>query len=418
MGFHHKDFRETSCWTCGKSSLILQAFLMRKPVYLDNNATTAVDPAVFEAMVPWLRDRYGNPSSIYEAGREARDAVEDSRARVATLLDARPEEIFFTSCGTESINTAILSACALDPDRKRMITSAVEHSATLKLCDSLTRRGYHVVRLGVDKQGHISLDELAEEIDEETCLVSLLWANNETGVLNPVEEICGICHDKGVPLHLDAVQAVGKLPVSVQTPGLSFLSLSGHKLHAPKGIGGLFASRRMRFTPLLRGSQEEGRRGGTENVASIVAMGFAAEQASGFLDEEQTRIRSLRDRFELGVLDTIKGATVNGDREKRLPNTTNLAFEGIEAEGALMLLDQAGVCCSAGSACTAGSVSPSHVLQAMGLDAAHARASLRFSFGRFNTEEEATAALQTLADVVDKLRREHPKGAGPVLHSA
>jgi cysteine desulfurase len=390
---------------------------MRNPIYLDNNATTAVDPAVFDAMVPWLRDHYGNPSSIYASGRAARSAVEEARSRVATLIDARPEEIFFTSCGTESINTAILSACSLDPDRRRVITSAVEHSATLKLCDSLARKGYEIVRLGVDKQGHVSLDELAGEIDEETCLVSLLWANNETGVLNPVEEIAALCLEKGVPLHLDAVQVVGKLPVSVQMPGLSFLSLSGHKLHAPKGIGAIYASRRVRFTPLLRGSQEEGRRGGTENVASIVAMGFAAGEATKFLEEEQTRVRALRDRFECGVLETIEGVAVNGDREKRLPNTTNLAFEGIEAEGALMLLDQAGVCCSAGSACTAGSVSPSHVLQAMGLDAAHARASLRFSFGRFNTEEETTTALQILAGVVEKLRRESPRAAGPVLRS-
>jgi cysteine desulfurase len=390
---------------------------MRNPIYLDNNATTAVDPAVFDAMVPWLRDHYGNPSSIYASGRAARSAVEEARSRVATLIDARPEEIFFTSCGTESINTAILSACSLDPDRRRVITSAVEHSATLKLCDSLARKGYEIVRLGVDKHGHVSLDELAGEIDEETCLVSLLWANNETGVLNPVEEIAALCLEKGVPLHLDAVQVVGKLPVSVQMPGLSFLSLSGHKLHAPKGIGAIYASRRVRFTPLLRGSQEEGRRGGTENVASIVAMGFAAGEATKFLEEEQTRVRALRDRFECCVLETIEGVAVNGDREKRLPNTTNLAFEGIEAEGALMLLDQAGVCCSAGSACTAGSVSPSHVLQAMGLDAAHARASLRFSFGRFNTEEETTTALQILAGVVEKLRRESPRAAGPVLRS-
>lgn len=391
---------------------------MRKPIYLDNNATTAVDPSVFEAMVPWLRDYYGNPSSIYSAGRAAREAIENARAQVAGLINARPEEILFTSCGTESINTAILSAAMLDPDRKRVITSAVEHSATLKLCDSLARRGYEIVRLGVDKLGHISLEELAAEINEETCLVSLLWANNETGVLNPVEEISAICQEGGVPLHLDAVQAVGKLPVSAQLPGLSFLSISGHKIHAPKGIGALFASRRMRFTPMLRGSQEEGRRGGTENVASIVAMGFAAEKAQEFLEEEQTHVRALRDQFEREVLDLIEGVAVNGNRDKRLPNTTNLAFEGIEAEGALMLLDQAGVCCSAGSACTSGSVSPSHVLQAMGLDAAHARASLRFSFGRFNTSEEVTAALQILAQVVEKLRREYPKGAGPVLRSA
>lgn len=391
---------------------------MRTPIYLDNNATTAVDPAVFDAMVPWLRDHYGNPSSVYGAGRAAREAVEQARSRVAGLLGAEPGEIFFTSCGTESINTAILSACALDPDRRRVITSAVEHSATLKLCDALARRGYEIVRLGVNRLGHINLEELAAELDEETCLVSLLWANNETGVLNPVEKIAAICADKGVPLHLDAVQVVGKLPVSVRLPGLSFLSLSGHKLHAPKGVGALFASRRMRFTPMLRGSQEEGRRGGTENVASIVAMGHAAGIAADFIEEEQTRVRSLRDHFESAVLERIAGVVVNGDTGQRLPNTTNLAFDGIEAEGALMLLDREGICCSAGSACTSGSVSPSHVLQAMGLDAAHARASLRFSFGRFNSQEEANAALEALCAVVEKLRAERPQSAGPVLQSA
>jgi cysteine desulfurase len=391
---------------------------MGTTIYLDNNATTAVDPEVFAAMVPWLRDYYGNPSSLYSAGRSARAAVETARGQLAGLLDCQAEEIFFTSCGTESINTAILSAAALDPDRKRVVTSAVEHSATLKLCDALARRGYEIVRLGVDARGHLSLADLAGAIDDETCLVSLLWANNETGVLNPVEEIASLCQEKGVPLHLDAVQVAGKLPVSTRLPGLSLLSISGHKLHAPKGVAALFASRRMRFTPLLRGSQEEGRRGGTENVASIVAFGAAAGRAQLFLAEEQTRVRALRDEFEQGVLSGISGVAVNGDPLHRLPNTSNLAFEGIEAEGALMLLDQAGLCCSAGSACTAGSVSPSHVLQAMGLDAAHARASLRFSFGRFNSAAEVPLALRILREVVEKLRRERPIGAGPVLHSA
>lgn len=387
-------------------------------LYLDNNATTAVDPAVVEAMLPWLRDGFGNPSSPYAPGRRARAAVENSRAQVAALLGVEPAEVVFTSCGTESINTAILSACALDPDKRRIVTSAVEHSATLKLCDHLARRGYEIIRLGVDSRGHLDLGELAKALDEETAVVSLLWANNETGVLFPVREIGEICARAGVPLHVDAVQAVGKIPLDGAWPGLSFLSLSGHKLHAPKGVGALYVSRRMRFHPLLRGSQEENRRGGTENVASIVALGAACALAAEHLATEQTAVRSLRDSFEQGILARLPDTRVNGDREARLPNTSNLCLPGIEAEGALILLDEAGLCCSAGSACTAGSVSPSHVLQAMGLDSVDARSSLRFSFGRFNTPSEVERAIEVVTGVVGKLRRENPLLADPVIRAA
>jgi cysteine desulfurase len=387
-------------------------------LYLDNNATTAIDPAVVEAMLPWLQEGFGNPSSAYGPGRRARAAVENARNQVAGLLGTEATEIVFTSCGTESINTAILSACALDPDKRRIVTSAVEHSATLKLCDHLARRGYEIVRLGVDSSGQLDLAELEDSLDDETAVVSLLWANNETGVLFPVEKIGAICATAGVPLHVDAVQAVGKLPLAGAWPGLSFLSLSGHKLHAPKGIGALYVSRRVRFHPLLRGSQEESRRGGTENVASIVALGRACELAAGHLVAEQTAVRELRDRFEEQILDTVAEARVNGDREHRLPNTANLCFPGIEAEGALILLDEAGLCCSAGSACTSGAVTPSHVLQAMGLDAETARSSLRFSFGRFNTAAEVDEAVELVSRVVAKLRRENPRLADPVIRAA
>jgi cysteine desulfurase len=374
------------------------------PLYLDNNATTQIDPVVLEAMLPWLQDGYGNPSSVYGLGRAAHAAIETARAQVATLLGARESDVIFTSCGTESINTAILSACSLDPDKRTIITSAVEHSATLKLCDHLARRGYEIVRLPVDDQGHLSIDALREAITEETAVVSLLWANNETGVLFPVEQIAQLCRERRVLLHFDAVQVPGKLPIDFQKLEADFLSISGHKLHAPKGIGALAVHRRVKFQPLLRGSQEESRRGGTENVASIVALGAAAEQALQHLPLEETTIRSWRDRFEQTLLETVPETLVNGDRIHRLPNTSNLSFSGIEAEGALLLLDEAGLCCSAGSACTSGSVAPSHVLMAMGCSRDRARASLRFSFGRLQTEADIDAALEIIPEVIAKLR--------------
>lgn len=385
-------------------------------IYLDNNATTQVDPAVVDAMLPWLRDHYGNPSSAYRAGKRALDAIEQARERVATLLGCDASEILFTSCGSESINTAIQSAVAVDPDRTHVITTAVEHSATMKLCEHLARRGLEVTWLPVDASGHLDLARLEKAIRPDTALVSLLWANNETGVLFPVERIAEICRAKKVLFHCDAVQAVGKIPLRLADAGIHFLSLSGHKLHAPKGVGVLYVSKRVRFTPWLRGSQENARRGGTQNVASIVALGKAAEIAAENLAEEETRVRALRDRFEAGILARVSGVTVNGDREARLPNTTNLAFDGIEAEGALILLDERGVCCSAGSACTSGSVHPSHVLKAMGCSNDRARASLRFSFGRFNTDADIDAALEIVPAVVEKLRAANP--AGPVIRAS
>lgn len=381
-------------------------------IYLDNNATTRIDPAVFDTMVPWLRDGYGNPSSVYELGRRAAAALDEARSRVAALAGCRDSEILFTSCGTESINTAFTSALAVDPDKQHIVTSSVEHSATVKLCEYLARRGYEITWLPVDRLGHIDPAELEAAIRPDTALVSLLWANNETGVLFPVEEIAAIAQRQKATLHIDAVQAFGKLPVRLEDSGIHFLSMSGHKIHAPKGVGALYASRRARFTPLLRGSQEDTRRGGTQNVASIVGFGKAAELAQAHLGDDS--VQRLRDRFEKRLLAEIPGCALNGDPVHRLPNTSNLSFDGIESETALLLLDQKGICCSAGSACSSGSVHPSHVLKAMGLSNERARASLRFSFGRFNTEAEVDTASAVIPAVVEKLRSMAP-GASPVL---
>lgn len=381
-------------------------------LYLDNNATTKVDPAVVEAMLPWLSEQYGNPSSAYRIGKAASKAVAHAREQVAALIGAEPSEILFTSCGTESINTAINSAGSQSLDHTHLITSTVEHSATLKLSDYLAQRGYEITRLSVDSAGHLDLARLEKSLRSDTALVSLLWANNETGVLFPIQEIAALCHAKRVPFHADAVQAVGKIPVNVLDLGVSMLSVSGHKLHAPKGIGALFISKRLRYLPLLRGSQESARRGGTENVASIVAMGKAAEIALDHIAEEQTRVRKFRDEFEKAILERVPRTEVNGDLINRLPNTSNLSFEGVESEGALILLDDRGICCSAGSACTSGSVHPSHVLKAMGMSNDRARASLRFSFGRFNHAEEIPTAIEAVVEIVAKLRKLTP--AGPV----
>jgi cysteine desulfurase len=375
---------------------------MSRTIYLDNNATTQVDPEVFDAMVPWLKDEYGNPSSSYALGRRASEAIEESRRQLAGLVGTSSEEILFTSCGTESINTAILSCLAIDPDRRHIVTSAVEHSATIKLCEHLDKRGYEITWLPVDSQGLLDPQAVESAIREDTAVVSLLWANNETGVLFPVEEIASITASKKVSLHVDAVQAVGKIPMNLATLGAQFVSLSGHKLHAAKGIGALAVSRRSRFTPLLRGSQEDARRGGTQNVASIVGFGKAAEIAAR--DNNHTFVKSLRDQFEDHMLQHVPGVEINGHRNQRLPNTSNLTFEGLESEGALILLGEKGICCSAGSACTSGSVHPSHVLRAMGLSNDRARASLRFSFGRLNTREDLEEACGIIPPVVEKLR--------------
>ena len=384
-------------------------------LYFDNNATTALDPAVVEAMLPYLTEFYGNPSSAYSFGSRVGRALDTAREQVAALIGCEPREIIFTSCGTEGNNTALASALAADRDRKHVVTTSVEHSATKNYCEQLARRGYEITWLPVDEMGRVDLRDAADAIRDDTAVVSVMWANNETGVLYPIEELAQLARAKGAFLHTDAVQAIGKIPVDVKSAPIHFLSLSGHKLHAPKGVGALYVDRRCRFTPLLiGGSQENGRRAGTQNVASIVALGKAAELAGAALAAERTFVKALRDRFENALLAEIPGAAVNGDPEYRLPNTSNLHLPGVEGEALLVLLDKAGVCASAGSACTTGSLHPSHVLTAMGFSAERARASLRFSFGRFNNLDEIERGIRIVGDSVARLHALAPAALAAV----
>jgi cysteine desulfurase len=376
-----------------------------KIIYLDNNATTQVDPAVVEEMLPFLTTSYGNPSSGYKFGAEARKGIDRARERTAALLGCEPSEIVFTSCGTESNNAAINSALQFDPRGKHIVTSAVEHSSALRHCQDIARRGCEVTFLGVDKDGNVDLAELEEAIRPDTAIVSLMWANNETGVIFPVEKIAEICHAKRALFHTDAVQAVGKIPIRLRDPAANFLSLSAHKFHGPKGVGALYVNRRSRFHPsIIGGGQENGRRAGTENVASIVALGKAAERAAESMEEEQTRVRAMRDRFEKAICERVNGVSINGAGATRLPNTCSLSFDGIDSSAALMLLDRHSICCSAGSACRTGSQEASHVLRAMKLGEERARGSLRFSFGRFNPESDVDRAIEINPKVIAKLR--------------
>ena len=387
----------------------------QKLYYFDNNATTRVAPEVVEAMLPFLTEMWGNPSSAYRFGKDVARHVEAARERCAALIHAEPKEIVFTSCGTESNNTAIHSALALDPRRRHVLTTAVEHSANIKYGEFLQRRGYEVTYLPVESDGSIDIHVLDQSIRPDTAMVSIMWANNETGVVFPIEELAAICRSRGVLFHTDAVQTPGKLKLDVKSTGVDFLSLSAHKLHAPKGIGLLYVKRRTRFQPyLIGGHQERGRRGGTENVAQMVAFGRAAELAMATLNDENTRVRTLRDRLEQTILKTIPDTFRNGAREPRLPNTTNISFDFVEAEAILTMLDQVGICASSGSACTTGSVEPSHVLTAMGVPPRRARGSVRFSLGIYNTDAEVDYLVSQLPGIVSKLRtisplsREHP----------
>ena len=388
----------------------------RRIYYFDNNATTRVAPEVVAAMSPCFTEFWGNPSSAYGFGSQVAKLVDEAREKTAALLNADPREILFTSCGTESNNTAFHSALVTQPGKRHVVTTAVEHSANIKFGAYLQKRGYEVTFLPVEADGSLDLHVLEQSIRPDTALVSAMWANNETGVLFPVEEIAAICHGKGTLFHTDAVQTPGKLQLDVQATDVDYLSLSAHKLHAPKGVGLLYVKRRAPYHPfVIGGGQERGRRGGTENTAFIVAFGRAAELAMATLHDENTRVRALRDKLERGLLAAIPNAIRNGAREPRLPNTSNLAFDGIEAEAALLMLDQIGVCVSSGSACTTGSLEPSHVLTAMGVNAKRAQGSLRFSLGIYNTEEEVDHLLKHLPPLFAKLRAmsphdpEHPK---------
>jgi cysteine desulfurase len=381
-------------------------------IYLDNNATTPLDPAVIEEMLPFLTKYYGNPSSGYAFAARARKAVDSARERLAALVGCAPSEVVFTSGGTESNNWVIHSALQFEPHGKHLVTSAVEHSAVLRPCQDLEKHGCAVTFLGVDRHGNVNLSELEAAIRSETALVSMMWANNETGVLFPVEKIAEICRRKGVLFHTDAVQAVGKMPIRLRDTAINFLSLSAHKFHGPKGVGALYVRRGTRFQQLIAGGgQENGRRGGTENVAGIVGLGKAAELALMYLAERKGSVHSMRDRFEKAILESVSGASVNGTGALRIPNTSSLSFEGIESPAALLLLDRYGICCSAGSACRTGSQEASHVLRAMNPDGHGARRSLRFSFGRFNTKAEIDRAIEIVPKVIEKLRATTVRGA-------
>ena len=385
---------------------------MEKVVYLDNNATTAVAPEVFEAMRPFLTELYGNPSSIHHFGGQVAAHIETAREKLASLLGAQPSELIFTSCGTESDSSAIYSALSLCHQRRKVVISKVEHPAILALGKELERRGYTVVQIPVDSKGRLDMDCAEEMIDTDTAVVSIMWANNETGNLYPVAQLAEMAHKQGALFHTDAVQAVGKVPINLSELPIDMLSLSGHKLHAPKGVGALYVKRGVRFRPfIVGGHQERGRRAGTENVASIVGLGKAAELAKQDISIENTKVKALRDKLETELL-KLPATRLNGDPEHRLPNTSNISFEYIEGESILMLLDMYNICASSGSACTTGSLEPSHVLRAMGVPYTAAHGAIRFSFSRYNTEEEVDFVLEKLPPVIARLREISPYWKG------
>jgi len=384
------------------------------PIYLDNNATTMVDPEVVAAMLPFFTEHFGNPSSIHSFGSQVGKALKTARGQVQALLGAEHDsEIIFTSCGTESDSTAILSALKAQPERRVVITTAVEHPAILTLCEWLEKEDYVVHRLPVDKKGRIDLDHYKSLLAPNVAIVSAMWANNETGTLFPVEEMAEMAHEAGVMFHTDAVQAVGKIPVDLKNTKIDMLSLSGHKLHAPKGVGVLYLRRGCRFRPLLRGGhQERGRRAGTENAAGIVALGKAAELALANIDHENTVVKRLRDKLERGILAKVSHAFATGDTLYRLPNTSNIAFEYIEGEGILLLLNKLGIAASSGSACTSGSLEPSHVMRAMGIPYTAAHGTTRFSLSRYTTEEEIDRVIAAVPPIVAQLRKLSPYWSG------
>jgi cysteine desulfurase len=381
-----------------------------EPIYLDNNATTRVDPEVVEAMLPYFSEQFGNPSSMHSFGDKVGRAVKHARKQVQRLLGAEfDSEIIFTSCGTESDSTAILSALKTQPDRKEIITTVVEHPAILTLCEHLEKEGYKVHYLEVDSKGRLDLEAYQELLSERVAIVSVMWANNETGTLFPVEQMAELAHAAGVVFHTDAVQAVGKLPINLKDSKIDMLSVSGHKLHAPKGIGVLYLRRGVRYRPLLRGGhQERGRRAGTESSASIIALGRAAELAMNHMDYENTFVAAMRDRLEEGILQAVPHCFVTGDPENRLPNTCNIAFEYIEGEAILLLLNKMGIAASSGSACTSGSLEPSHVMRAMDLPYTAAHGSTRFSLSRYNTMEEIERVIAAVPPIVEQLRKLSP----------
>lgn len=383
---------------------------MDRIIYMDNNATTRVADEVCDVMCPFLREVYANPSSMYAFALEPHRALEHARTQVAAGINAaRPDEIVFTSCGTESDNAAIFGALQAQPKKTHVVLSAVEHPAVYNMKDTLARNGYKVTLVPVDATGAICPDALAECITPETALVSCMWANNETGIIMPIAELCAIAHEKGALFHTDAVQAVGKVPVDVQATGVDMLSLSGHKIHAPKGVGALYIRRGTRIRPFfVGGHQEHGRRAGTENVSGIVGLGAACETAVRFLSDEDTRVRALRDRLEKELIERIPRSHINGAQAQRTPNTTNITFECVEGEAILLSLSDAGICVSSGSACSSGSLEPSHVLRAMNIPHELAHSAIRFSLSRYTTEEDVAYVIDTIPPIIARLRAMSP----------
>jgi cysteine desulfurase len=376
-----------------------------KTVYVDNNATTMVAPEVVEAMLPYFSELYGNASSMHFFGGQVQKKVNEARDKVADLLGADPTEIVFTSCGTESDNAAIRGVLDSYLEKRHFITSRVEHAAVNNVATYLGRKGYRVTELLVDRKGRLDLDDLREGITDQTAIVSIMYANNETGVIFPIEEIGQIVKERGIPFHTDAVQAVGKIPINLAKSTIDMLSLSGHKLHAPKGIGVLYIRKGTRFSPfMIGGHQESGRRGGTENVPYVVGLGKACELAKKNMEDENTRVKALRDYLEKKILETIPNVLVNGDRNHKLPNTVSVSFEYVEGESILIMLSDLGICASSGSACTSGSLEPSHVLRAMGVPFTAAHGSIRFSLSIYNTKEEMDYILEHLPRIVARLR--------------
>lgn len=378
---------------------------MKNVIYTDNNATTQGAPEVLEEMTPYFHDLYGNPSSMHSFGGQVARKIKEARERIAGLIGAAPDEILFTSCGTESDNTAIRSAIVSNPDKKHIVTTRVEHPAIKNLCEYLGKNGYRVTFLPVDRQGRLNLEYLYKSLSGDTAIVSIMWANNETGVIFPLKEIAQAVRDRGIVFHTDAVQAVGKIPINVKDLPVDMLSLSGHKLHAPKGVGALYVRKGTKFSPfLIGGHQERGRRGGTENVPSIIGLGKACELAASRIQEENERVRHLRDKLENEILNRIPNSMVNGDREHRLPNTTSISFEYVEGEAILLMMNEFGICASSGSACTSGSLEPSHVLRAMGVPFTAAHGSIRFSLSVYNTEQEIDFIIEKLPPIIEQLR--------------
>ena len=379
------------------------------PVYVDNNATTQVAPEVIDAMMPYFTTFYGNPSSMHSFGGNVAMKIKQARAQLADLLGAQPEEIIFTSCGTESDSTAIWATLRSYPQKRHIITSTVEHPAVKNLFEYLSRHDYRVTQVPVDKAGRLDTQYLYDHLSDDTALVSLMWANNETGVIFPVEEVAERVRINGSIFHTDAVQAVGKVPIIMSENKIDMLSLSGHKLHAPKGVGALYIRRGTKFAPFLMGGhQEHGRRGGTENVAAIIGLGKAAELAAAQMSDENSRVKALRDKLEKELTERIPNALVNGDTDNRLPNTSSIAFEFVEGESILLMLDEFNICASSGSACTSGSLEPSHVLRAMDVPFTAAHGSIRFSLSVYNTEEEIDLIVDKLPPIIDRLRTMSP----------